>query len=205
VCCCGGGGRGCLGSGATGSRRCRCGSRRSTRGGTGRCGCCCCCCLSLYTWHTSQACQSAPQVATVAAVSSRHKVWPRPLLCFSRSTTAVTTQSLVLKARASAPLPELLPPTTSDCVTKGGASAHRVGSSSALGNACDARFRTFPTPSPQVSSRPPTHFPSTGTHAVSSFLGSRDHSIRHTYGWTGQETGSGLSDRPRAILGQIHF
>ena len=26
-----------------------------------------------------------------------------------------------------------------------------------------------------------------------------------TYGWTGQETGSGLSDRPRAILGQIHF
>jgi hypothetical protein len=25
------------------------------------------------------------------------------------------------------------------------------------------------------------------------------------YGWTGQETGSGLSDRPRAILGQIHF
>jgi hypothetical protein len=25
------------------------------------------------------------------------------------------------------------------------------------------------------------------------------------YGWTGQEPGSGLSDRPRAILGQIHF
>ena len=44
----------------------------------------------------------------------------------------------------------------------------------------DARFRTFSTPSPQVSSRPPTHFSSTGTHAVSSFLGSRDQSIRHT-------------------------
>jgi hypothetical protein len=41
---------------------------------------------------TAQACQP-PQVATVAAVSSRHKVWPRPLLCFSRSTTAVTTQN----------------------------------------------------------------------------------------------------------------
>jgi hypothetical protein len=25
------------------------------------------------------------------------------------------------------------------------------------------------------------------------------------YGWTGQETGSGLSDRPRGVLGQIHF
>jgi hypothetical protein len=32
-----------------------------------------------------QACQP-PQVATVAAVSSRHKAWTRPLLCFSRST-----------------------------------------------------------------------------------------------------------------------
>jgi hypothetical protein len=43
-------------------------------------------------------------------------------------------------AHAGAPLPELLPPTTSDCGTEGGASAHRVGSSSpAPGNACDIR------------------------------------------------------------------
>jgi hypothetical protein len=29
--------------------------------------------------------------------------------------------------------------------------------------------------------------------------------LAFAYGWTGQETGSGFINRPRAILGQIHF
>jgi hypothetical protein len=126
------GGRGCLGGGATGSSRCRCGSRRSAPGTPGH--------------------SAPPSRDSSSRVSSRHKVWPRPLFCFSRSTTAPPP----LKARASAPLPELLL-TTSDCGTKGSASAHRVGSSPTLGNARDARLRTPSTPSSQASELTPSH------------------------------------------------
>jgi hypothetical protein len=114
--------------------------------------------MSQFLHLSQQACQP-PQVAAVAALSSRHKVCPRPLLCFSRSPAEHHRCHLSpLKARASDPLPELLPPTTSDFGTKGGASAHRVGSSSALGSACDARFRACSrgTPSPH-SELTPSH------------------------------------------------
>jgi hypothetical protein len=160
-----------LGGGATGSSRCcRCGSRRSTaRGGAGGrcgCGCCSCCSLSLYTWHTRSVNPPPPKSRQYQpSAADTHKVWPRPLLCFLPPRPRPgAPPPLPLKARArQCPPPRAAPPTTSDCRTKGGASAHRVGSSSALGNACGARFRAFSTPSPQVSSRPPTRFSSTGT------------------------------------------
>jgi hypothetical protein len=89
MCCCGSGGRGYWGGDATGSSRCWRGSRCSIRGGM----------LMLlllllpqFSPLAHQAWQPS-QVAAVAAVDSRHKVWPKPLLCFSRNTTAVTTKS----------------------------------------------------------------------------------------------------------------
>jgi hypothetical protein len=124
-------------------------------------------------------------VAAVVAAPSVVGATLRSRFQLGRGTSNRMPSAAAAAAAAAAAL-YLHAVTTSDCGTKGSASAHRVDSSSTLRKACEARFSFFSTLSPRVSSRPPTHVSSTGTHAVSNFRGSLVQSIRHTcprLGW----------------------